>query len=116
MTLKFDTNNVRLAAQYWIPAIGTLLFTLGSIWDWSWTANAVGSVMAFDTFLGVLLGYQTRRSASGAVPGGFDGQIVLNTSDPVKDVYTLDLGDTLADLENRKSVTLKVVKPETSQE
>jgi hypothetical protein len=116
MNLKIDKNHLRLAAQYWIPAIGTLLFTLGSIWDWTWTGNAVGSIMAFDTFLGVLLGYQTRRSAPGAMPGGFDGQIVLNTSDPVKDVYTLDLGDTLADLENRKSVTLTVVKPPASQE
>lgn len=109
-------NNVRLAAQYWIPALGTLMFTLGSIWDWSWTANAVGSIMAFDTFLGILLGYQTRGSVPGAMPGKFDGQIVLNTSDPVKDVYTLDLGDTLGDLENRDSVHLKVVKPTESQE
>lgn len=105
-------NTLRLAAQYWIPALGTLMFTLGSIWDWSWTANAVGSIMAFDTFLGVLLGYQTR----GSVKGGFDGQLVINTTNPIKDVYTVDLGETLAKLPGKDSVTLKVVNETTSQE
>lgn len=114
MNVKIDKNHLRLAAQYWIPAIGTLLFTLGSIWDWTWTGNAVGSIMAFDTFLGVLLGYQTRRS--GTVPSGFDGQIVIDTANPLKDVYTVDLGDNLAGLPDRDSVTLKVVKPAESQE
>lgn len=116
MTLKLSTNNVRLAAQYWIPALGTLVFTLGTIWGWSWAGNAVGTILAFDTFLGVLLGYQTRRSATGIVPGKFDGQIVIDTTNPIKDVYTVDLGDNLASLPDRDSVTLKVVKPPESQE
>lgn len=108
-------NNTRVAAQYWIPALGTLLFTLGSIWDWSSTGNIVGSLMAFDTFLGVLLGYQTRRSASSAL-GHFDGEIVINTADPQKDLYTLDFGENLAGLPDKDTVTLKVVKPPASQE
>jgi hypothetical protein len=105
-------NVIRRAAQYWIPAAGTLLFTLGTIWGWSWTGNAVGSIMAFDTFLGVVLGYQTRRSA----PSAFDGQLVINTTNPIKDVYTVDLGETLAKLPGKDSVTLKVVNETTSQE
>lgn len=108
-------NNLRLAAQYWIPALGTLMFTLGSIWDWSWTANAVGSIMAFDTFLGILLGYQTRGSSPGAM-GKFDGQIVIDTSNPMKDTHTLDLGKNLARLPDMDTVTLKVVKSQESQE
>lgn len=115
MNLKFDKNKLRLAAQYWTPAIGTLIFTLGTIWGWSWTGNAVGTILAFDTFLGVLLGYQTRRSASGAM-GKFDGQIVIDTSNPMKDVHTLDLGENLARLPDMDTVTLKVVKSQASQE
>jgi Putative phage holin Dp-1 len=104
-------NYLRLAAQYWIPALGTLIFTLGSIWDWSFTENLVGSVMAFDTFLGVLLGFQTRGTAQ----SGYDGQLIINTTNPVKDVYTVDLGETLAALPDKQSVTLRVVS-EKSQE
>jgi hypothetical protein len=105
-------NYLRLAAQYWIPALGTLVFTLGSIWDWTFTENLVGSIMAFDTFLGVLLGFQTRGSAQ----SGYDGQLVINTTNPVKDVYTVDLGQTLASLPGKDSVTLRIVNETKSQE
>jgi Putative phage holin Dp-1 len=105
-------NYLRLAAQYWIPALGTLVFTLGSIWDWTFTENLVGSIMAFDTFLGVLLGFQTRGTAQ----PGYDGQLVINTTNPIKDVYTVDLGETLAKLPDKDSVTLRIVNETKSQE
>jgi hypothetical protein len=111
-------NIIRLAAQYWIPAFGTLVFTLGSIWDWSWVGNAVGSIMAFDTFLGALVGFGTRKGAPGRydLPGGYDGEMQINTSDPMKDTYTLDLGRNLAGLESRSQVVLKVVTDAAGKE
>ena len=45
----------------------------------------------------------------------YDGVFRINTTDPEKDVYSLELNSILGDLENRKEIRLKVVN-EGSQE
>jgi len=45
----------------------------------------------------------------------YDGVFRINTTDPEKDVYSLELNDILGKLENRKEIRLKVVN-EGSQE
>ena len=45
----------------------------------------------------------------------YDGVFRINTTDPEKDVYSLELNNILGDLENRKEIRLKVVN-EGSQE
>lgn len=45
----------------------------------------------------------------------YDGVFRINTTDPEKDVYSLELNDILGELENRKEIRLKVVN-EGSQE
>ena len=39
-----------------LPAIATLVGTLGNIWDWSYTNQIVPSITAIDVFLGAILG------------------------------------------------------------
>ena len=43
-------------AQYFLPAVGTLYFTLAGIWGFPYGEEIVGTITAADTFLGVLLG------------------------------------------------------------
>ena len=43
-------------AMYWLPALGTLYFTLSGIWGLSYGEQIVGTITAIDTFLGVILG------------------------------------------------------------
>jgi len=43
-------------AQYWLPALGTLYFTLAGIWGLPYGEEIVGTITALDTFLGVILG------------------------------------------------------------
>jgi hypothetical protein len=43
-------------AQIVLPALGTLYFTLAGIWELSDADKVVGTIMAIDLFLGVLLG------------------------------------------------------------
>lgn len=43
-------------AQILLPALGTLYFTLAGVWSLSSGEEVVGTIMAFDLFLGVLLG------------------------------------------------------------
>jgi hypothetical protein len=46
-------------AQYLLPAIGTLYFTLSSIWGLPYGEQIVGTITALDACLGVLLGIST---------------------------------------------------------
>ncbi len=48
-------NFLKKAAQIYIPALGTLYFALAQIWHLPAPEEVVGSVMAVDTFLGVVL-------------------------------------------------------------
>lgn len=43
-------------AQYLLPALGTLYFALAGIWGLPFGEQIVGTIVAIDTFLGVLLG------------------------------------------------------------
>ena len=48
-------------AMYFLPALGTLYFALASIWNLPYGEEIVGSITAFDTFLGVILGISTAQ-------------------------------------------------------
>lgn len=48
-------------AQYGLPAIGTLYFALAGIWGLPYGEEVVGTITAFDAFLGVLLGISTAQ-------------------------------------------------------
>lgn len=43
-------------AQYLLPALGTLYFSVSQIWGLSYGEQIVGTITAVDTFLGFLLG------------------------------------------------------------
>ncbi len=47
-------------AQYFLPALGTLYFTLAQIWGLPYGEQIVGTIAAIDTFLGVLLGLSSK--------------------------------------------------------
>ena len=44
-----------------LPATGTLIFSLGSIFEWGWAGTCVGVITAVDTFLGALIGVSTAQ-------------------------------------------------------
>lgn len=48
-------------AMYLLPAFGTLYFALASIWGLPYGEQIVGTITAFDTFLGVILGISTAQ-------------------------------------------------------
>lgn len=48
-------------AQYLLPAIGTLYFTLAGIWGFPYGEQIVGTITAVDTFLGLILGISTAK-------------------------------------------------------
>lgn len=46
-------------AQYLLPGLGTLYFALAKIWGLPYGVEIVGTISAFDAFLGGLLGIST---------------------------------------------------------
>ena len=46
-------------AQLVLPAFGTLYFALAGIWGFPYGEEVVGTIVAIDTFLGVVLGLST---------------------------------------------------------
>ena len=44
-----------------LPAVGTLYFTLSTIWGLPYGDQVVGTITAVDTFLGALLGISTSQ-------------------------------------------------------
>lgn len=48
-------DKLKYLAQVVLPSIGTLYFALGSIWNLPYVEQIVGTITAFDAFLGGLL-------------------------------------------------------------
>ena len=62
MKLTNKTYDVlKWIAMYLLPALGTLYFALASIWNFPYGEQIVGTITAFDTFLGVILGISTAQ-------------------------------------------------------
>lgn len=95
---------LKFVAQLLLPGLGTLYFTLAGIWGFPYGEQVVGTITAIDTFLGVILGISTAQYKK----AGADGVMRVSTSDPEKDVYSLELNDDPAKLAEKKSVTFTV--------
>lgn len=95
-------------AQVVLPAMATLYLALGSLWGWTNVEQVVGSITALDVFLGVLLGLSANAYKNS--DERFDGEMVLDTHDPTKDVYSLEMGIPLDQIESKDAINLKVVK------
>jgi len=48
-------------AQILLPALATLYLALSQVWGFPYGPEIVASIMAFDTFLGLLLGFSTSQ-------------------------------------------------------
>lgn len=91
-------------AQVWLPALGTLYFAIASVWGLEHPEQVIGTITAIDTFLGVGLGLSSRSYSAPA-----DGHLVIDKRDPAKDIYQLNLGIPVSEVDKRDSISLKVV-------
>lgn len=97
-----------------LPAISTFYFTMSGVWNLPYTTQVVGSFAALATFMGVVLGISTR--AYNASDAKYMGDINLGI-DPETGGRTimLDISTNPDVFEQRKEITFKVNKTETSQ-
>ena len=52
---------LKWVAQFFLPATGTLYFALATIWGLPYGEQVVGTIIAIDAFLGVVLGISTAQ-------------------------------------------------------
>lgn len=98
---------LKFIAQIALPAFGTLYFTLAAIWSLPSADQVVQTVLAVDTFLGVLLGISTMQYNRSEYR--FDGQIdVIETQ--TKRTLAMDFKEP-EEIHEKEDVTLKVNKP-----
>ena len=57
-------------AQYFLPALGTLYFALADVWGLPYGEQVVGTIVAVDTFIGVVLGISTAQYNKGQIVNG----------------------------------------------
>lgn len=99
-------------AQVWLPALGALVFTFTDVWGLNYGPQIVGTITAVDAFLGIGLGISSR--VYNTSDKAFDGDIVVDTRDPEKDTYVLNLGIPIDQISNQKNVNLRVTKASES--
>lgn len=115
--IKSDSlyDKLKFLTQIFLPALGTLYFAMAGIWGLPGAEQVVGTIVAVDTFLGVIL--QLSSSAYAKSEDKYDGE--LHVANPTSDgtlVYQLALkGDPapeeVEELVNRKDELLFKVNP-----
>lgn len=89
-----------------LPALSTLYFTLGSIWEWGSVTQVIGTIAALDAFIGVFLGVSTK--AYNKSDRKYDGVISIEDRDSGAKMYSLELHSHPSELDGKKSVIFKV--------
>lgn len=100
---------LKWVAQIGLPALGTLYFALAALWGLPGADQVVGTIVALDAFLGVILGISSKQYSDSDAK--YDGQMnVIEREDGVK-VFELEVGSDVGNLDQKKDVTFKVNKP-----
>jgi hypothetical protein len=102
-------DRLKFLAQVLLPALGTLYFALAGIWGFPAAEKVVGTIVAVDTFLGVLLHIST--TAYNASDARYDGNLVITEPAPGKRNFSLELyDDPEYHLEGKDQILFKVQK------
>jgi hypothetical protein len=97
-------NVLKFLALVLLPALGTLYFALAGIWGLPSAEQVVGTIVAVDTFLGVIL--QISSNTYNSVTA--QGTIAIHETDDAK-TYSLHLDDDPElELDGKKQVLFKV--------
>lgn len=100
-------DRLKFIAQIALPALGTLYVTLAAIWDLPAPQEVAATILAVDTFLGVLLGLQAAAYNKGIVNAGHMNVVALENGGKN---FTLDLDQEPEELEHATEVRFKVKK------
>ena len=96
---------LKFCAMVAFPALGTLYFTLAAIWGLPAAEQVVGTIVAIDTFLGILL-----QISSSKFTDKRSGGTIVVTEVGDKKIFSLELDEAPETLEQGNEVIFKVEK------
>lgn len=96
-------------AQILLPALGTLYFALAGIWGLPKADEVVGTIVALDAFLGILLGISSKLYNQS--DARYDGAIVIEDREEGSKLYSLNLNGIPEDLDSKKEASFKIIPP-----
>lgn len=99
-------DHLKRIAQISLPAIGTLYFALAQYWNWQNSEQILGSIMAVDAFLGILLGYSTVKYNKSDAK--YDGQIEVAQLENGTKRFQLNLNSDPNNLDRQSEVVFKI--------
>lgn len=99
-------NILKWVSTIVLPAIGTLYFTIAGIWGLPYAEQVLGTITALVTFCGVVLGVSTHSYNKD--PNSGDGILMIDTNDPEKDRYLLNLRTDLDEVARKSRLIVKV--------
>lgn len=104
-------NAVKFLTVVLLPASGALYFSLSSIWGLPAAEQVLGTILAIETFIGVVLGISTKQYENSGAK--YDGDInITEDTDTGKKTASLELKhpDPVVALDSMDEVTFKVNK------
>lgn len=100
---------IKYLAQILLPAVGALYFGLAQIWGLPNAEQVVGTFTTVDIFLGATLLLSSKQYDKSDAK--YDGALVIDSSDPDKDLYSFEVGAPLDELSDKRTLTFKVQNP-----
>ena len=86
---------LKYIAMYFMPALATLIITLGMIWQIPYTEPIAATITALDVFLSALLGLSSSKF--------FETHDIVDINAPQNDTYRVENAtDDIKDLESEK--------------
>jgi len=94
-----------------LPALITLVATLGPVWEFENVGKVVATLGALNTFLGVIIGVSTRSYNNSDAK--YSGTLNVEPNDMGGKTVTLDVGENYGQLDMMPEVLFKVITPPT---
>lgn len=98
-------DKLKWLAQIGLPAVGTLYFALAAIWGLPNAEEVVGTIVAVDAFLGVLLGISQKQYLDQKVG---EGTLHVEPGEGNETGMRLELDETPEQLAGKEEVRFKV--------
>ena len=95
------------ATTIWIPALAALYSGLAIILHLPYSVEVVGVAALVVTFLGTVLKISSNQFQK--LPVDYNGQLVVNMTDPEKENYKLEIDQPWNELANLNEVRIKVI-------
>lgn len=99
-------NFLKFLAMIALPALATLYFALAQVWGLGFGNEVVGTIVAVDTFLGVVLGISSAQYS--ASDGGYDGTMHVEEQENGVKTFNMELDGHPEELLNKSAVTFKI--------